>query len=232
MKNDIISKSQVLTARVNELYESFTDFSELVGQFQNVHVASRIEIAKQEALASMDTTVEEMSKLTRFIENTVESALKNIRHFFKRTKDSLDLYREIYKEESAFAVSFHHEMTAIAREADNGLKGIEMILENFSAFSHEFVEAYNRSRELLRQLAECADELNSSTRLLGVVEKGYSSRFEEVLAESGHKEWDIQSERLQNIIKRFTILEHKKAAGKIGGFEVEEGGEGGEVTFF
>jgi methyl-accepting chemotaxis protein len=231
-KNDIISKSQVLTAKVSELQESFTDFSELVGQFQNVNVASKIEIAKQEALASMELTVEEMSNLTRFIDTTVENALKNIRSFFKRTRDSLAMYREIYREGSIFAVSFHNEMTDIAREADIGIKGIEEILENFSAFSQKFVDAYGRSRELLRQLSVCADELNSSTRLLDTVGKEYADRFQEILIESGYGEWNIQSERLQNIIRRFTILEHKKAAGRIGGFEVEEGGEGGEVTFF
>ena len=34
------------------------------------------------------------------------------------------------------------------------------------------------------------------------------------------------------MVERFTIFTHKKTAGTIGRFAVEEGGEAGEVTLF
>ena len=42
----------------------------------------------------------------------------------------------------------------------------------------------------------------------------------------------VDSERLRRMVERFTIFTHKKVAGSIGRFAVEEGGQAGEVTIF
>jgi hypothetical protein len=46
------------------------------------------------------------------------------------------------------------------------------------------------------------------------------------------EEASIRSERLRAMIDRFTIFTHKKTAGEIGRFDVEEGAESGEITLF
>ncbi|WP_020611455.1 hypothetical protein [Sediminispirochaeta bajacaliforniensis] len=232
MKVEITSRSENLMQKVGALQQSFIDFSELVGQFQNVNVASKIEIAKQQALESMEATVEEMSNLTHFIDSTVENALQSIHKFFKRTQESLLFYREMYKSEASFADNFQHDMALIAENANSTVHGIEAVIENFSAFGSGFIQTYRETEELLEKLSECRQELAQSTDLLGKIEELFDRQFKKELAQNGLKDWNIQSERFQNIIKRFTILEHKKVAGKIGGFEVEEGSAGGEITFF
>jgi methyl-accepting chemotaxis protein len=232
MKVEITSRSENLMQKVEALQQSFIDFSELVGQFQNVNVASKIEVAKQQALESMEATVEEMSNLTHFIDSTVENALQSIHKFFKRTQESLLFYREMYKSEASFADNFQHDMAFIAEDANSTVHGIEAVIENFSAFGSGFIQTYQETEELLEKLSECRQELAQSTNLLGEIEELFDKQFQKELARNGLTDWNIRSERFQNIIKRFTILEHKKVAGKIGGFEVEEGSAGGEITFF
>jgi len=180
----------------------------------------------------MEATVEEMSNLTHFIDSTVENALQSIHKFFKRTQESLLFYREMYKSEASFADNFQHDMAFIAEDANSTVHGIEAVIENFSAFGNGFIQTYQETEELLEKLSECRQELAQSTNLLGEIEELFDKQFQKELARNGLTDWNIRSERFQNIIKRFTILEHKKVAGKIGGFEVEEGSAGGEITFF
>jgi methyl-accepting chemotaxis protein len=232
MKEEISSKSEMLLTRVNNLNESFTDFSELVGQFQNITVASKIEIAKQEALSSMESTVEEMYKLTAFIDQTVEEALQSIRKFFKRTRDSLELYRVIYRQESIFAQTFDKNMGEISIQLSEDFSGIEGAINNFSAYTERFINTYRDTELLLRRLYDCSGDLKESKSLLTLLGQTYSSSFDRLLRQSGYSQWTLRNQRLQHIIERFTILEHKKTAGRIGGFEVEEGNESGDVTFF
>ena len=42
----------------------------------------------------------------------------------------------------------------------------------------------------------------------------------------------IRSQRLREMIERFTIFTHKKTAGAIGRFDVEDGVKAGEITLF
>lgn len=232
MKSQIIAESSNLMLNVRELQESFVDFSELVGQFQNVNVASKIEIAKQEALTSMNATVGEMSELTVFIDETVENALKSIKRFFKQTDDSILFYRDVYKREEEFSKSFQLNMSTISQRVKETLGKIEHVIDNFSVFREGFYQSYRQAEQLLEDLYSCGEQLEEAIQDLIGIESDYNSAFNKVLEKSSYSSWEIHDERLQKIIERFTILEHKQAAGKIGGFEVEDGTDSGDVTFF
>lgn len=233
MKGSIMQESGELMSMVTELQESFVDFAELVTQFQNVNVASRIEIAKQEALASMEATVGEMSELTLGIGTTVEQALLGIKRFFKQTRDSIQMYSTVYEKELRFSRDFDMQMQGLSRESKELLQSLEQIIAGFTAFREGFHRTWRDTNYTLEKLEGCSSRLQECKGLLSRIETVFRNQFQEELQRKGESEaWTIRNHRLQEIIERFTILEHKQKAGKIGGFAVEEGNDSGDVTFF
>ncbi|MFP4407530.1 MAG: hypothetical protein ACLFPW_03325, partial [Spirochaetaceae bacterium] len=83
----------------------------------------------------------------------------------------------------------------------------------------------SRLEELGRQIEEIEDELSR-------VEESARNQMEPLLEEVGLESWEIQSERLQSMIDRFTIFTHKQRAGALAGIEVETGATSGELTLF
>ena len=100
------------------------------------------------------------------------------------------------------------------------------VLALYRGFHRPYRARRRRARELcglkdrLRSVGAGLGELRASQQAsLGSESKGFGAR-------------DVDSERLRRMVERFTIFTHKKAAGAIGRFAVEEGGKAGEVTLF
>ena len=59
-----------------------------------------------------------------------------------------------------------------------------------------------------------------------------SQKKAECMESLGISSYEIVNDKFKNLISQFTITAHKEVAGKIGGFEVEEGFSAGDITFF
>jgi hypothetical protein len=99
-------------------------------------------------------------------------------------------------------------------------------IEAFTLFTPEFLGYIEESRRELASLRRLSERLRGAKVEL----EGLGASLLESLG--GKIDREIHGERLKAMIQRFTILTHKRAAGELGNFDVEDGVEVGEVTLF
>jgi hypothetical protein len=98
-------------------------------------------------------------------------------------------------------------------------------IDHFSLYTEGFKSLIAGAREELAKLLALTVGLRNVGARLGELK---SSTKESL----GPDAKVFESEMMRRMVERFTIFTHKKAAGAIGRFSVEEGGEAGDVTIF
>lgn len=229
-KRAIASTGARLSGSVERLEAGFKEFSKILTRFRTIDIASRIEVAKLSALQGMRETVQEMSALTLRIGSDVDEALDATKGFMETARSSIGEYGAGFDSSAALMGASEAELgdshRALAALGDSLNDGIS----HFSIFSPDFVASVS----LWNRDIAALDELETSIQDVLSVLDGETRALEESLRATGTPEasWNVRSERLQQLIDRFTIYAHKRLAGELGGFSVEGGEDTGLVTFF
>jgi hypothetical protein len=225
-------RSASLQRHVGELVESFRSFDFVLSKFRNIDLASRIQVARQAALASMKDNATEMSALTRKIEHDVGEAMGITNTFFQTVERLFHLYREQagvrLRQDQGFNSSLRDTLVRLQQAKDEQ----RTTVQNSRVFTRSFTELFARTEDDLKTLDALLAEIESQRRLLADVKGEVTERKRLVLARAGLGEWNLESDKLKAMIGRFTIFTHKKIAAGLGDFEVEESMESGEVTLF
>ncbi len=232
MKQRIASASREIVGRLRALEEDFTSFSSMLTRFHAIDIASRIEVAKQEVLRRMGGTVEQMTDLTRRIELDVTHALNETKAFIAETNVTILTFQEAFESQEQFAAEFAADVRTAYDSLTLARKSMASSLESFAFFSRGFTTLFTDVRAELERLDVLDGEIDRVIGRLYTVKEDSERRMKPILARLNRESWHIENEKLQRMIERFTILTHKKSAAEIGGFEVEEGAESGEVTLF
>jgi hypothetical protein len=229
-KTAITTNGTRLASSVEGLENRFRQFAKILNRFRTIDIASRIEVSKQKALSSMKDTVIEMSDLTDRIGADVDEALLATKGFIKETKTAIGAYADNAEHEENLidATSSH------LKEAHERLGVLSSSIRegalNFSLFTNEFVELLESSSRDMEESAEYIAEIDAVTAVLTEFRRSSKLALERSGAAGRYD--DLHSDRLKEIINRFTIYAHKRVAAELGGFRVEESTELGEVTFF
>ncbi len=231
-KKKVGSGGQQVVEGLRLLEEAFRTFFEIVERFYSIEVASKIEVAKEEGLKDRQGTVMEMTELTAKIENDVKVALAAIKESLVRTDETVESYvREVLREQSVVA-----EMRRKIQESYERLvfskNTLSETLRSFSVYTARFFELMGQSERDLERLAELLEVIEQTAAELERIRGDAGKRRQQALQEAGLEDWTIRNNSMREIIERFTIFTHKKVAGELTGFEVEEGGSPGELTLF
>ena len=234
LKRGVVSMASRLTDHVAALDGSFKSLAELLSRFQNIVVASRIEVAKTKALAGVATTVGGMITLTGRIETDVGAAMDTTKDFTRIAVESIGGYSvggglgwsAKGGDEDARLVSTLKEVEEDVARLSRAQEALRCAISDFSLYTGEFIGLISGSGNELGRLRDLIDRL----RAVGVRLRDLESSIGPGIV--GVESQGAESERLRRMVERFTIFTHKKTAGTIGRFAVEEGGEAGEVTLF
>ena len=225
LKREVIGTARRLADQVKGLDESFKGISALLSRFQTIVVASRIEVAKTQALQNVATTVHGMIMLTDRIATDVGEAIGTTKEFIKVASAAISEY-------SSEELASGERLTGALERVDADVVGLKKACESvdaqingFALYTSGFISLVADGRVALRKL----DELGK--RLSGVREHLIAA-LAELHHEPGTTIGGEQGERLRRMVERFTIFTHKRTAGDIGNFAVEEGKGAGEVTLF
>jgi hypothetical protein len=252
LKKGVIQTARRLAEQVKGLDESFRGLAGLLSRFQNIVIASRIEVAKNRALSGVTNTVQGMVELTERIGSDVNAAMGTTKDFIKVAYTAIADYAGSGEETasdwtdgaSRAAASCRDDEGAWSGEGDRLLYTLNRVesdiclldglrervreaISGFLLYTPEFIDLISQARSGISVLTDFAARLRGiQTELLALKEElGKAGGAEEAGSA-------IKSERLLAMIERFTIFTHKKTAGEIGRFEVEEGIEAGDVTLF
>ena len=226
LKRVVVTMSSRLSEQVGALDGSFKGLAALLARFQNIVVASRIEVAKTKALAGVATTVGGMVALTdqdRGGRGRGHGDDQGLHGPLERGHRGVLPLRTGPREESSFPPSpLSEEDMARLFSAKAALRDA---IDHFSLYTDDFIGLIGRAGEAARQAARPdrrpQERRREPARAQGPIREGL-----------GPEAQAVESERMRRMVERFTIFTHKKAAGEIGRFAVEEGREAGEVTMF
>jgi hypothetical protein len=227
LKRSVVSMASRLNDHVSSLDKSFKDLAALLARFQNIVVASRIEVAKTKALAGVANTVGGMITLTERIETDVGEAMETTKGFNSLAAEAMESYASGHggaSEEGKLAStldSVERDMTSLLAARDS----VREAIDAFSLYTGDFISLIGAAGAEL-------DKLRALDARLKLVGMSLGELRLSIKDEIGTEPSDIESERMRRMVERFTIFTHKKAAGDIARFAVEEGGQAGEVTLF
>ncbi len=231
-KQQIADQSAALMKDVRVLEEDFRAFGNLITRFHSIDIASRIEVSKQEVLQRMGGTVEQMTELTGKIDRDVESALGITKEFIESVSRTISEFQSVAQQEERFVSDFCVSIQKQYQTLFQANNQFSDSLSGYSLFTRRFLSLFTQTHADLERLQQLIDDIELIKHKLSEITSAAEVRMRPLLQEIGQEQWSIGSERLQKMIQRFTIFTHKKKAGELGGFAVEQGAESGDVTLF
>ena len=232
MKRRLTQDSEQLLSEVERIEHDFQSFATLITRFRSIDIASRIEVAKQDVLQQMSGTVDKMNELTKKIEGDVNASLDSTKTFISETSEVISRYQQVFSDEEKLVVSFEKRMKHLSGEVTEAKNTLATRIESLSLFTDRFVNLFEEMKAQLDELEKLLSEIDTVNAQLREVQSAARRRMQPLLDARGLEEWRIRSDRLKSMIERFTIFTHKKTAGEMAGFEVEEGAPSGEITMF
>lgn len=228
IKRKVLEETARLEIQVRDLDERFSLLARLLGRFQNIVTASRIEVSKTRALIVVTTTVEAMMALTEALGRDVGESTNSIKAFIKFVGASARGYEAAQEEASARLADTVFAMGRDLGSLAEAKARIGQAIEGFRPYTEGFIGLLGATREELARLASLATALRSLREDLGSAREGLA------VETAGRRMDEGKAATLREMMERFTIFTHKRAAGAIGDIEVdsESGAEAGDVTLF
>ena len=215
LRDRALSAGRSLSEHVKRLNDSFRILASLLGKFQNIVVASRIEIARTRALSVVSNTVAGMMNITELLDRDVGQATELTKSFIKTASAEILSYDKIQERNE-------ERLRLSARRIEDELERLhgsrERVRTAISAFrlhSPEFPEQVRAAQSHLGRLAELKQNVES---LLGEVES-LGRQAAEGLEGSDEDSRSIRNERLRRTLARFAKIVHGREAAAGPGLE-------------
>ncbi len=231
LKGRALSAGRSLSAQVRQLNDSFKALSSLLGKFQNIVVASRIEIARTRALSVVSNTVAGMIEITENLGRDVGQATDLTKTFIKTASAEILAYDKVQESNDERLSLAVRRMEDELGRLKSARERVRDSIASFRLYTPQFLELIRTARSSLDRLSGYKDTLVRLRDEIGTLKRRATLEAEGIEG-GGDDLHSIRNERLRRMVERFTIFTHKKTAGVLGDFSVEEGVESGEVTLF
>jgi hypothetical protein len=228
-KGKAVADATAITDGVRSLDERFKEMNQILSRFKSIVTASRIETARNKALAIVTTTVMGMMDLTERLATDVSAAGEVTRSFGKALSVGMSDYLSGAVENQA---ALDAEMSLLGAEFGRMETSRLRLWEagaRFNPFSDEFSRAIRDAGEAVGRIDALAGELEDMRDTL------MSNPEEAVRSGVAVGTVSIHSGRLKSIVDRFTIFEHKQTAARITNIDAgvdDSSVESGDVTLF
>jgi len=228
-KEQALAGALAITDGVRHLDERFKEMNAILARFKSIVTASRIETARNKALAIVTTTVSGMMDLTERLTDDVAAAGGVTRSFAKALSTGMTDYLAAAEETMG---ELREKSTGLRDEfsrIDESRRRLWDIESDFRPFSADFGNAVNEASESVERIAALAGELEGMRDALEAYALATGTHAGNGLSSS------IHSERLKAIVDRFTIFAHKQTAARIARLDSgvdDSTAESGDVTLF
>ncbi|PKL09760.1 MAG: hypothetical protein CVV51_02200 [Spirochaetae bacterium HGW-Spirochaetae-7] len=216
---------------VRGLESRFREMQSILARFKSIVTASRIETARNKALAVVSTTVIGMMELTERLTEDVAAAGGVTRSFGKTLSTGMSDYLSGAEESLETLRTETAKLQSEFVRIEESRRRMWKAESDFRPFSGRFAASFSEAMDSVASVESLAQELESMRDAL-VSCTGASAQRE-------HQASTIHSERLRAIVDRFTIFAHKQTAARITNFDSSgdavgdaSSAESGDVTLF
>ncbi len=222
-----------ILSHVRSISDDIVNFEKISDWLQNVTVLSRIELTKSRMLSEMVGSVDDMTELVTRIQEQIKDGQKFTGKFIGTTGEIYSEYNEYLKVEKQFLGLFTKDVEVHSANFHEINVNFSSTLNKLNFFTREFKDLFSISVQEMEDLKILAKDMGDVINQLSKLKKTVEPVYLENLKNRGLSEWRIENDSLNTVIDKFTIYTHKKTAGDISGFEVEESAlEAGEITLF
>jgi hypothetical protein len=214
------------------LEDKFLEFTAFVERFRSVDIAARIELAKTEVLKAKRQTMGSLTGLARKIGGDVQGALEIIRETILAMEDTIQEFAEEVERETEVVKGLSVTIRDSYQKLTSAKNYLSDSIDGFSLYSKRFLNLLDQLGKDVSRLRESRSVMTSIRGHLAVLRTRTAENRAAAMAAAGRSDWTIRSNRLRDMIERFTILTHKQTAGELGGFRVEGGSNPGDLTLF
>jgi len=229
MKQKAVTDASAISDGVRRLDERFKQMNGILARFKSIVTASRIETARNKALAIVTTTVSGMMELTERLTEDVAAAGGVTRSFGKTLSAGMTDYLSGAEDNLVLLRAKGGELKDEFARIDESRRRLWAIESEFKPFSDDFTVAISEASKSVERIEALAAELEDMRGALSSCTGDDGQSAARVAASS------IHSERLRTIVDRFTIFAHKQTAARLGSLADEVDGssaESGDVTLF
>jgi len=232
-KSNVSNMSRELDTMVSSLEKDLSAIGALVDRFQNINVASRIEVARQIALKEMNKNIEEMSEVIVKIETNVTDALTRTKDFITGTKNVVSLLSAQSEEETDYIQNFSTQLKAMYQDVFTEGEKMQESISHFSLVEGDFLSSFSIIEEDLRALQDLEGVFDILGNHLETLSINCQKLYNQGLEEKGVSTWEVRDDRIKKLLSEFTIFTHKKAASDLAGIGMaDKSVDSGEVTLF
>jgi len=231
-KELIKKQSSALMRDVKNIENKFGSFAALVSRYRNINLLYRIEVEKQPSLHNMKNNVDQIVELTDRMESHIERMLNSTKKFIKLTANTLYEYENIFKQDALFLEDFKQSIRDGLAQITDLRTGLEKSVVDFSLFTGGFFEIFHETTMDIDTLEELIGQIDDIKKIIHQVYTTSDEQLNNLLEIYGLDEWNVTNDKMMDVIEGFTIFRHKKKAGEIADFAIEDGTEAGVLTLF
>lgn len=217
---------------VANMSKVFSGFMPITTMLNYVAIAQRIEVARNEAIASIKDTVEHMSNIIETTKEDVNTAQKKLSDYTDAVTQEISVFLE---RSTADRINFNtvdEQKQAYSSALESAYDKLTSSVRSVTIYTPEFFKNYNRIDELMGSLMELSSKLTEATDSVNELLINNEAKRTEVMQANGLENVEIHNQDILDFIGHFTITEDKLEAGSVAGVDVQQGTEAGDITFF
>ena len=232
VQKDLLHTCQNITERARTIYAVFDNLKPVMSRLHHVRILQQIEVAKNDAIKSVQDSVTDMDNLIQSANSSLDSMQELLEGFIAETSLMLTTFTTSISKDNENMVALRVEKNKFFEDLKQKRDLLANVIQDFTVFPEGFQNKCVTVQQNLKDLRKIGEELESFIRSMRASEQELSQQKARLLNEKGLSTWDIRNNRFSELIKQFTITAHKEAAGKLSGLAVEKGSASGEVTLF
>lgn len=232
IQNHVMEAVNSIQRDVTNMSKVFLGFMPITTMLNYVAIAQRIEVARNEAIASIKDTVEHMSNIINDTKEDVTTAQKKLQDFTEAVNQAISTFLEKSTHDKINFNIVDEQKTSYADALDSAYDKLSSSVRAVTIYTPEFFTSYNRIKELIEALKVLSVKLSEATGSVDEMLRFNEAQCAELKEQYDLDDMDIHNPEILDFIGHFTITEDKLEAGNIAGVDVSDGTEAGDITFF
>lgn len=231
-QEQVLEKSNDIQTAVGHIQICFNDFFPIINNLHYVAIAQRIEVARNENISSIESTVDYMANLIDKTNNNVQDAQTLLQTFIENSTKQIKLFSQEADADRKIFATINRTKSSFIRTLGKLQKRFDEAVKHFTVYSKDFLESYGAIELAIKNLETLANSLDEEKQMLFDMQEDTKNIINSLLAENNLTEWQIKNNSFNDFIHHFTIIDDKEMASSVTGIQIESGVEAGEITFF